>query len=372
MRDFGGGMFKAGNVNVFYLIMAAWAVLSLQLAYLIAGEIWGPESYSALPLVWPLLNSGPILPILWARKNKTSPVDRRFVLWTVAAGGLGAIVALRYEFIYTSLGLFCWMMLALTNALLLRDSYHKYLPELPKLSASDQVKLAALDQVEPGASDQIEPGETIFIAHEKYLHLLNAQAVAGFPSVTRLRAHFLAALPEVIPSLKDDGGLDSQHQTTREMARMRQFILEKLTCQLAYLCAVSFFDQACGPDFRYTKQYQALVDMLLQVKSTEQKVKGFIKRHGQKLTVMTIDDIRQVENVLGQVRNYEAKKHGRQVLDSDVTITWAALTILIHKKFLPEKSDSETQVKFLEMMHTGVRDVAQTFDRMSSEYATRR
>jgi hypothetical protein len=55
-----------------------------------------------------------------------------------------------------------------------------------------------------------------------------------------------------------------------------------------------------------------------------------------------------------------------------VTITWAALTILIHKKFLPEKSDSETQVKFLEMMHTGVRDVAQTFDRMSSEYATRR
>jgi hypothetical protein len=357
-------MFKAGNVNVFYLIMAAWAVLSLQLAYLIASEIWGPESFSALPLVWPLLNSGPILPILWVRKYKTSPVDRWFVLWTVAAGGLGAIVALRYGFIYTSLGLFCWMMLALTSALLLRDAYHKYLPALPKLSMSDQV--------EPGASDQIEPGETIFIAHEKYLHLLNAQAAVGFPSVTRLRAHFLEALPEVIPSLKDDGGLDSQHQTTREMARMRQFILEKLTCQLAYLCAVSFFDQACGPDFRFTKQYQALVDMLLEVKSTEQKVKGFIKRHGQKLTVITIDDLRQVENVLEQVRNHETKQHGRQVLDSDLSLTWVAYTILVHKKFLPEKPDSDTQTKLFEMMHTGVRDVTQTFDRMSSEYATRR
>lgn len=349
-------MFKAGNVNVFYLIMAAWAVLSLQLAYLIASEIWGPESFSALPLVWPLLNSGPILPILWVRKNKTSPVDRRFVLWTVGAGGLGAIVALRYEFIYTSLGLFCWVMLALTNALLLRDSYHKYLPELPKLSASRQT----------------EPTETTVIDHAKYLPMLNLQSILGFPCVMRLRAHFLEALPEVCPQLKENGDIYSDQDVLHELAQMRKFITEKLACQLAYLCAISFFDRTCGPEYRHTKQHRALTNMMLTIESTEQNIRGFPQKKGETLTVVGMDDLKEISFTLDRERQQVNEENGKQAADSDLTIAWVARTVLVHRKFLPEKLDSDTQAKMFEMMRTGMREVGQTFSLMSSEYAVRR
>jgi hypothetical protein len=351
-------MFKVGNVKVGYLITAAWAVLSLLLAHLIAGEKWGPDNFTAKVWIWLGLMSGPLMPFLWVSTDLKTPAGRQFVMWIVGLGGLGAIVALRYEFTYTAIGLFGWMMMAFMCAL-----------HWPK--GDDYIIQLELEKLVK-ALENTEHLEKIVIEYEKYLHLLSAQAAVGFPSVMRLRAHFLEALPEVIPSLKDDGGLNSPHQTTREMARMRQFMLEKLTYQLAYLCAISFFDRVCGPDFRGKKQYQALVKMLLQIKSTEQEVKGVIKRRGQKLTVMTIDDLREVEHVLGQVRNDDAKEHGRQVLDSDLTITWAARTILVHRQFLPEKLDSDTQAKMFEMMRTGMREVGQTFLRMSSEYAVRR
>ena len=71
------------------------------------------------------------------------------------------------------------------------------------------------------------------IDHGKYLRLLDDQAVAGFPSVMRVRAHFLERLPVVIAALKDYGPVPGERELSDQLSIARG--------------AMAFFERRAAP-----------------------------------------------------------------------------------------------------------------------------
>ena len=85
------------------------------------------------------------------------------------------------------------------------------------------------------------------IDHGKYLRLLDDQAVAGFPSVMRVRTHFLERLPVVIAALKDYGPVPGERELSDQLSIAREFMVRKASCELAFLCAMAFFERRAAP-----------------------------------------------------------------------------------------------------------------------------
>ena len=339
------------KVRIFYAIFAIWGVASLLLTERVSYAVFGSGGVPHLVGTWLVLCLGPILPALWLWIMERSPWTRLFLVPVIVVGGFIALSAFNhggssyYSDSLQDVGFIAvmWSLAACFNAWLLKGAA--------------RVDALSWQRTKP------VPATSVVIDHGKYLRLLDDQAVSGFPSVMRVRRHFAEALPERVPAFTDYGPVPGQNEMTEHLTHARKFMLEKISCELAFLCAVSFLERMCGPDFRYTKQYRTLVEQMVQIDAVPDE--GPFK--GLSTKAVTTADLEAVVNVLEDVREREATRSGKREPDSDVTIALSALSLLLREQLAPQKQDEDFNSNFTRMIKGGMNKTRETFSRQKTE-----
>lgn len=219
-----------------------------------------------------------------------------------------------------------------------------------------------IDAVSWRRTAPVPTGVHVIIDHVKYLRLLDDQKISGFPNVMRVRAHFLAELPEIIKSFKDYGPVPDQEELTVSLSQARHFMMEKVSCEFAFLCAMSFFERMCGPDFRYTAQYKSLVDKMASIEVSSKDMNQF---NGVSATAVVISDLEEVLSTLDRQRAEKAKS-GKNIHDDNVTISLVALHLLIKERLIKESTDYDSE-KFTRMIVGAMNKMRETFSRQSTQ-----
>ncbi len=232
--------------KLFIILLGAWMLLSLFLTVELHDHVFYNLTDLQMSLLWVPLAFAPLTPIAWVWLLQKSPRNRHLFAGTAAIGIIIAVLVFNYrsteEWFILPL---CWSAIALSSAYLLRDGEH-------------------LSVFFKGIRDF----QRHKVNHIEYLHQLDEQISIGLPNIMRVRGYFIERLPEIIPSLENhmpsiklDGG--------ESFPDVKSFMIQKLSTELTFLCAIAFLDRVCGPDFRYTAQYKAVRKFFLSLKSSE-------------------------------------------------------------------------------------------------------
>jgi hypothetical protein len=230
--------------------------------------------------------------------------------------------------------------------------------DLPELERSVRSEKSLYSMVTPlfiaSPSDSHTPPTYTapVIDHAKYLHLLDEQSVAGFPSVMRARKHFSERLESVIPVLRKDRAAAGQKDFENQVSDMRQFMLEKVSSELAFLCAMSFFERMCGSEFRHTPQCLSLVSHMEQIE--------FDQTDGLTLRAVTSEDLDEVVKIIDAQRERQADERKKWSADN-VTIAICALRLLMASGVPPDKDNVGPNSEFTRMTIGAMNIMRQTF-----------
>jgi len=339
------------KVRILYASLAIWSLASLLLTEKVSYAVFGSDSVPHLVGTWLILCLGPVLPVLWLWIMERSPWSGFFLVPVILIGGLIALPAFGYGgFRYYSDSLrnigyvaVMWSLAACFNAWLLKGA-----------TRVDALSWQRTEQV---------PAKPVVIDHGKYLRLLDDQAVSGFPGVMRVRRHFLETLPECVPAFTNHDQAACHDEMAGRLAYARRFMLEKISCEFAFLCAVSFLERMCGPDFRYTKQYQSIVDQMVQIDAVDDE--GPFPGLSRK--AVTAAELEAVAKVLEDAREREAARRGKRTPDSDLTIALSALVLLLREQLAPQKQDEEFNSHFTRMIKGGMNKMREMFSRQKTE-----
>ena len=333
------------KVRIFYTIIVIWAVVSLIFSAQIGDALFQYDALVQTAGVLIVICSAPALPVLWIWISERSP----WTFWLVAPVlllGASATVAFVEESNLEDLWFMPsgWLVVACFVAWLLKG--------VTRIDALSWRKTAS-----------VPISGTVSIDHGKYLRLLDDQTTSGFPNVMRVKAHFVSELPNTMKSFKDHGPVPDQEALTASLSQARQFMLEKVSCELAFLCAVSFFERMCGPDFRYTEQYKFLVNRMLSI---EVFTRGQDQVLDIKTTAVVLADLEGVVSLLDRHRADRHAKSGQSSHDDNVTISIVALRLLIKERLIEEISEHDS-VKFTRMIGGGMNKMRETFSRQSTQ-----
>ena len=340
------------NVRIFYAVISIWSVASLLMVERVSYTIFEEDGVTHLIGTWIILCLGPILPALWLWIMERSPWSRLFLIPVIVVGGFVALSAFNQSgssyhsdsFQDVAYVAVIWSFGPCFNAWLLKGA-----TRVDALSWKRTRSISAT---------------SVVIDHGKYLRLLDDQAASGFPSVMRVRRHFTEALPECVPAFADHGPVPGQNEMTEHLTHARKFMLEKISYELAFLCAVSFLERMCGPDFRYTKQYLSLVEQLTQIDAIPDE-RSFV---GLSRKAVSTSDLEAVICNLEKQREKAVARNEGQELDSDVTIALAAMTLLIQEGLLqPNTKKEEFNSKFTRMIKGGMNKMRETFSRQKTD-----
>jgi hypothetical protein len=328
-------------IRIYFTLIAVWFVTSL----IFAGKLnsafdFGTPQFLACLLI---LTSSPALPILWLWLMERSPWQWQFLAPTILVGTVGTILLNDNNSDNVWFIPVTWSAVASLGARLLKPA-----SRISSLSWKRAVISSALSPVA--------------IDHGKYLRLLDDQAVAGFPSVMRVRAHFVGRLPIVIATLKDHGQVPEQRELSDQMSTIREFMVGKAACELAFLCAMAFFERMCGPDFRYTKQYQFLVTHLTEINGVaeEESWKAQFKELNGK--AVTAADLTAVLTILDNQKERDKTADGVGRPDN-VMITLCALIVLVKTGLITRNDNVVANSDFTKMTIGAMNQMRETFAR---------
>lgn len=315
------------TIRIYYTLAAAWFIISLVVAGQFASTFdYGTAQFLASLLI---LLASPALPVLWLWLMERSPWRWQFLVPVVLAG----VVA----------------------TLLLSDGYGKDLWFVP--SAWSAVAALGARLLRPASqissvgwkqAAKTAPPTAIAIDHGKYLRLLDDQAIAGFPSVMRVRAHFIDQLPVVIAVLKDYGPLSRDKELSDRLSIAREFMVGKASCELAFLCAMTFFERMCGPDFRYTKQYQSLIAHLTDIDAIADEESWRSQFRDLDRKAVTAADLAEVIKVIDRQKERDKAANGVGGADN-VTVALCALVVLVNDGLLTSTDNQAANPDFTRM-----------------------
>ncbi len=332
-------------IRIYYTLTAAWFIASL----IVAGQFAATFDYGTAQFLASLLIllASPALPVLWLWLMERSPWRWQFLIPVVLAGVVATL------FLSDGYGKdlwfvpIAWSAVAALGARLLRPA-----SQISSVSWKQAVKTAPLT--------------AIVIDHGKYLRLLDDQAVAGFPSVMRVRAHFIDQLPVVIAALKDHGPLPRDKELSDHLSITREFMIGKASCELAFLCAMAFFERMCGPDFRYTKQYQSLIAHLTDIDAIadEESWKSQFNHLNRKAT--TAADLAEVIRVIDRQKEDDRAANRAGGADN-VTIAVCALVLLVKDGLLTHNDNQAANSDFTRMTTGAMNQIRETFARQTTK-----
>lgn len=335
------------KLRLFYLSTIAWSVLCLLFAGEIAYKVLGSDDLPQLAGTWLLLSAGPALPALWLWVMERSP----WTLGFLAPTGLFGLALSLLTFNERSLQdispfILLWSSLVIFNAKMLKSA--------------TSISMIAWKKTAPVARIPI------LIDHGMYLRLVDDQAIAGFPNVMRVRQHFIETIPEVIPSLREHEPIPTQVDLSSQLGHVKTFMIGKLSCEFAFLCALSFYERMCGPDFRLTKQYKSLLEEMIRIDAVPNE--GHIEGLGEKATkAVTIPELEMVASTLDEQRESDRARGGLSAKDTDVTISLAALRLLMKHQLWHREENEEPNHEFPQTIKEGMNKIRESFSRQKTE-----
>lgn len=229
------------------------------------------------------------------------------------------------------------------------------LPELERQVRSEKglySRVAPLFMASPSGAPTTSSYTAPVIDHAKYLRLLDEQSIAGFPSVEQTRRHFSERLGSVIPTLRSDRTAAGQRDIDNRVADMRQFMLEKVSSELAFLCAMSFFERMCGSGFRHTPQYLSLISHMEQIE--------FDQSDGLTLRPVTGENLDAVVEIIDAQRERQQDEKKKWSADN-VMAAICALRLLIASGLPLDKREFEPNSEFTRMIIGAMNIMRQTF-----------
>lgn len=340
------------KVRIFYVIATIWGIVCLLLTERVSYAIFRSDGVAHLTGVWLVLSLGPIVPALWLWIMERSPWDRLFLVPVAAIGTFLFLAAITYsgsryyrdDFNVVAFIAATWSVLACFNAWLLKGA--------TRVDALNWKRTKPI------------PATSVVIDHDKYLRLLSDQEISGFPSIMRVQHHFAATLPECVPAFTDYGPIPDQDEMTEQLMHARKFMLGKVSCELTFLCAISFLERMCGPDFRYTKQYRSLVERMVEIDAVPED--GPFKGLSRK--AVAVSDLDGVVSELDKHRERTLVRNGMRGPDSDVTIALAAMTLLVKEGLLQPNTEGEDfNSNFTRMVKGGMNKMRESFSRQKTE-----
>jgi hypothetical protein len=333
------------TIRIYFTLIAVWFIASL----IFAGQLtstfdFGTPQFLANLLI---LISSPALPILWVWLMERSPWQWQFFAPTILVGVVAAIL------LADSYGEALWFIPVIWSAVASLSA--RLLKPASRISSLNWRQAVITQAPIP-----------IVIDHGKYLRLLDDQAVAGFPSVMRVRAHFVGRLPTAIASLKDNGPVPGQKELSEQMSTMREFMVGKASCELAFLCAMAFFERMCGPDFRHTKQYQLLVTQLTEIDGVAEVEawKGQFKELSCK--AVTAADLTAVLKILDSHKERDKTADGIGRADNAM-ITLCALVVLVKAGLINRSDNVLANSDFTKMTIGAINQMRETFARQTTQ-----
>lgn len=345
------------KIRIFYAITAMWSIACLLLTERVSYAFFKSDNVVYLVGVWLISSLFPAVSVLWLWIMERSPWDRKLLI-PVAAMGVFFFIAFFITAINPSGRYFggkiddvafvagIWSTLAYFNAWLLEE-----------VTSVDALNWKRIKPI---------PETSVTIDHDKYLRLLSNQELSGFPSVMRVQQHFSTTLPECIPAFTDYGPIPNQHIMNEELSHARTFMLSKVSCELTFLCAMSFLERMCGPDFQYTKQYQSLTKRMLEIDAVPDD--GPFEGLSLSRKAITESDLEAVKGELEKRRESARVQAGSLGSDTDVTIALAAMTLLIKEGLLnPKDVGDDFNSDFTRMVKGGMNKIRETFSRQKTD-----
>lgn len=333
-------MTKNITIRVFYTLLAGWFV-----AYLIfVGQLTAIYHFGTTQLLACLLIliSSPALSVLWLWLMDRPPWNNEFLVAVILAGAIFAAILSEHRGEYLWLIPIIWSAVAIISARIFR-----LVSRFSSLNWKQAVTTSA--------------PTPIVIDHGKYLRLLDDQAVGGFPSIMRVCAYFVERLPVAISALKDNGPVLNHEELSNQLSGMHKFLLGQLSCKLAFLCGMAFFERMCGPDFRYTRQYQLLIDHLtglnaISVDAWQGQFKEFTHKAITAAELSAIVEIIDNQKVRDKAKNREGGA-------DNVTITICSLKVLLSAGLIDSSENVSSNSDFIRMTLGGMTQMRETFTR---------
>jgi len=333
------------TIRIYYVLIAAWSIASLIFAGQLASALeHGTAQFLATLLI---LIASPALPALWLWLMERSPWRWQFIVPVIMAGVVVAILLGGNSGKDLWFVPIVWSAVAGLGARLLKPA-----SQITSVSWKQVVKTT--------------PPTPVVIDHGKYIRLLDDQVIAGFPSVMRVRAHFAERLPVVIATLRDYGPVPGQQEFSDNLSVVREFMLGKAACELAFLCALTFFERMCGPDFRYTKQYQSLISHLTEIDAVaDVKIwKGQFEDLSRKAA--TGADLTEIVKVIDRQKERD-KAVGRAAASDNVTIAICSLIVLVKRGLLTNNDNQAANSDFTKMTTGAMNQMRETFARQMTQ-----
>lgn len=311
-------------------ISLIWVFLSLFVATELHDEVFYNLNVLQASLLWALLAAAPFLPLAWSWLFEKSPWNKAFVIGVVGIGGVISLIAIddKQTEGWFTLPLL-WAAVAGVNAYLLKD----------RTSISGLLSLGKLAPAKPLATTGVE------IDHIEYLRKLDDQIAIGLPSAMRVRHYFLEKLPETLATLNiPSSGPDSDRFTPDSpftQPQIQSFMTEKLATELTFICTIAFLDRVCGPDFRYTKQYNSLRDFFLSIKTSERGLPAPAVRDELKMnTILSSSDL---DDALKSLDHMVAKSPNEPSA-SNVTFSLAGLRHIVLSGLVMKDQANEDEI----------------------------
>lgn len=318
------------------IISLIWVFFSLFVAEELLQRPFADLSDLQASLLWVPLAAAPFLPFAWLWLVEKSPWNKIFMTLVVIVGGTIMLISLNdwrtEEWVLIPI---LWTGVAAANAYVLKDR-----TRVTGLFASP-INLSGLIKAKPPASTTTG----VEIDHIRYLKKLDDQIAIGMASAMRVRQQFIEKLPEALVTLNLPSSGTGSAQFTPDspftQPQIQSFMTEKLATELTFICTMAFLDRVCGPDFRYTKQYDGLREFFLSIKTSEQGLPAPAIRDELKMnTILASSDLDDALKSLDHV----VAKSSDELSASNVTVSLAGLRHIVLSGLVMKDQMNDDQI----------------------------
>ena len=324
------------NVRIFTLVAITWILSSMAIAVNLSDELLGDDTGIYIFVTWVILAIAPCIPLIWIWVAEKSPWKDNWIFlgFIILCSGF-VYLGMSYDFHLNEFAIvpFFWGGISILSSYLLRSKR-----SLKNLWAEKEQRL----------SNQIN--------HMVYLDLLDQQLNFGLPTVSRVREYLEHNLPEKVPSLAESNISPKVEEILPYGNIAREFMLEKVSAELTYICTTSFLDRMCGPDYRYTQQFQGVQKTFLDIKFSNPD--GLPDKDMDSL--VSKEDLGKALEALERARKNQESKIG----DSNTTVAVAG-TVHIMASGLVSKEGFDRE-DFATLMMAAMRMTREMFSRQKT------